>query len=73
VYRVARRLGLVDQRVDAVVAQEVLQASVPPAEMYALHMHLIRHGREVCVARGPFCSQCVLASLCPRIGVVDAR
>lgn len=73
VYRVARRLGLVDERADAVVAQEVLQATVPPAEMYAFHMHLIRHGREVCVARGPYCSQCVLSSLCPRIGVTGAR
>ena len=73
VHRVARRLGLVDDRADAVTAQEVLQASVPPAEMYAFHMHLIRHGREVCIARRPLCSQCVLSSLCPRIGVVDAR
>lgn len=73
VHRVARRLGLVDERADAVVAQEELQASVPPAEMYSLHMNLIRHGREVCIARRPYCSQCVLSSLCPRIGVVDAR
>ena len=73
VHRVSRRLGLVDDRADVVVAQEVLQASVPPREMYALHMHLIRHGREVCVARGPLCSQCVLSSMCPRIGVVDPR
>jgi len=73
VHRVARRLGLVEESADAVVAQEVLQAAVPPNEMYALHMHLIRHGREVCVARRPLCSQCVLSSLCPRIGVIDAR
>lgn len=73
VHRVARRLGLIDERADAIVAQVVLQATVPPTEMYALHMHLIRHGREVCIARRPLCSQCVLSSLCPRIGVVDAR
>src|SRR5438309_4852431 len=73
VHRVARRLGLVDERAGAVVAQEELQASVPPGEMYALHMHLIRHGREVCIARRPHCSQCVLSSLCPRVGVTGAR
>jgi endonuclease-3 len=73
VHRVARRLGLVDERADAVVAQELLQEAVPPSEMYALHMHLIRHGREVCIARRPHCSQCVLSTLCPRIGVVDPR
>jgi endonuclease-3 len=73
VHRVARRLGLVDERADAVATQEALQAAVPPSEMYALHMNLIRHGREVCVARRPHCSQCVLSSLCPRVGVVDER
>jgi endonuclease-3 len=73
VHRVARRLGLVDARSDAILTQEELQAVVPPNEMYALHMHLIRHGREVCIARRPHCSQCVLSSLCPRVGVVDAR
>jgi endonuclease-3 len=73
VHRVTRRLGLTGARADAVEAQEVLQAAVPPTEMYELHMDLIRHGREVCIARRPRCSQCVLASLCPRVGVVDAR
>jgi endonuclease-3 len=73
VHRLARRLGLVDERANAVVTQEALQAAVPPGEMYALHMNLIRHGREVCIARRPHCSQCVLSSLCPRVGVVDAR
>ena len=73
VHRVARRLGLVDERAGAVLAQEELQASVPPGEMYALHMHLIRHGREVCIARRPHCSQCALSSLCPRVGVTGAR
>ena len=73
VYRVARRLGLVDPRADAVSAQETLQASLRPGEMYSFHMHLIRHGREVCVAQRPFCSQCVLRDLCPRVGVTSSR
>ncbi len=73
VHRVARRLGLVDARADAAAAQDTLQASVPPREMYPFHMHLIRHGREVCSARRPRCSECVLADLCPRVGVVAAR
>lgn len=73
VHRVARRLGLVDARAHAVAAQEALQAVVPPRQMYSFHMHLIRHGREVCAAQHPRCSECVLADLCPRIGVVGAR
>lgn len=73
VHRVSIRLGLVAQRASAVAAQGTLQESVAPEDVYRLHMGLIRHGREVCVARRPFCSQCVLADLCPRVGVTDSR
>lgn len=73
VHRVARRLGLVPEGADAARAQELLQEAVPAAHVYELHMLLIRHGREVCVARRPFCSRCPLRSLCPRVGVTDAR
>jgi endonuclease-3 len=73
VHRVAIRLGLVPERASAVQAQAALQAAAPPEEVYALHMALIRHGREVCVARRPFCSQCVLRELCPRVGVASSR
>ena len=73
VHRVSRRLGLVPDEADAVKAQELLQAAIEPADVYDLHMLLIRHGREVCVARRPLCSRCVLRDVCPRVGVVDAR
>ncbi len=73
VYRVTRRLGLVPERADPVKAQALLQASVPADDVYDLHMLLIRHGRDVCLARRPLCSRCVLSEICPRIGVVGAR
>ena len=73
VHRVARRLGLVPPRADAVATQAAFQESVPPREMYALHMNLIRHGRAVCVAIRPRCSECVLRDLCPRVGVTSSR
>ena len=73
VHRVSIRLGLVSERATAVQAQAALQEGVPPELMYELHMGLIRHGRAVCVARRPLCSQCVLADLCPRVGVSDPR
>lgn len=73
VHRVATRLGLVDRRASAVAAQASLQEAVPPEDVYRLHMGLIRHGREVCVARRPFCSECVLLDLCPQVGVSDPR
>lgn len=73
VHRVAVRLGLVPERANAVATQKALQAEVPPTLVYDLHMGLIRHGRTVCVARRPLCSQCVLQDLCPRAGVTDSR
>jgi endonuclease III len=30
---------------------------------------MILHGRQVCHARAPRCDDCVLAKLCPKIGV----
>ena len=73
VHRVAIRLGLVQPRSDAVATQAAFQESAPGDEMYALHMNLIRHGREVCIAQRPRCSECVLRDLCPRIGVTSSR
>jgi len=73
VHRVAKRLGLVPARADAVATQAAFQESVADDEMYPLHMNLIRHGREVCMAQRPRCSECVLRDLCPRIGVTSSR
>jgi len=73
VHRVTRRLGLVPDEADAVKAQALIQAAVAPKDTYDLHMLLIRHGREVCLARRPLCSRCPLNDICPRIGVVGAR
>src|SRR5207245_11699662 len=73
VHRVAIPLGLVPPRSAAVATQAAFQESVPDDEMYALHMNLIRHGREVCIAQRPRCSECVLRDLCPRIGETSSR
>ena len=73
VHRVAIRLGLVAPAVTAVQTQVQLQVAIAPDEMYEVHMNLIRHGRHVCVALRPICSQCVLNDICPKIGVVRSR
>lgn len=73
VHRVAIRLGLVAANATAARAQELLQTALGPDEMYEVHMNLIRHGRHVCVALRPICSQCVLADLCPKVGVTARR
>ena len=73
VHRVAIRLGLVPARASAVQTQQVLQDAIAAGDMYEIHMNLIRHGRHVCVALRPICSQCPLNDLCPRVGVIRSR
>ena len=73
VHCVATRLGLVPARASAVQTQQLLQAALAPGDMYEVHMNLIRHGRHVCVALRPICSQCPLNDLCPKVGVIRSR
>lgn len=66
VHRVGKRLGLIDARMSAEAAHEALETQLQGDrdQTYAFHMHLIRHGRTVCVARGPRCDRCALIGLC---------
>jgi endonuclease III len=65
VHRIALRTHVVPPRATAAAAQERLSRWVPEGMAYATHMRLIRHGRQVCVARRPRCGECVLLPLCP--------
>ncbi len=64
VHRVARRLGWIDDRATAETASRELGPAVPAELRYSLHMALIEHGRKICKARHPRCTQCVLFDLC---------
>jgi len=63
--RVAKRLGLIDSRVSAEKAHEILGDKVPPKYVYQFHIHMIEHGRRVCKAQRPRCRECVLLKVCP--------
>lgn len=64
IYRVSRRLGLIDGRLSVEAAHRVLEQLVPAELYYAFHLNVIRHGREVCQARRPRCSACPLQACC---------
>ena len=64
VHRVAMRLGLIPPKTPAGRAQLLLTEGIAPELRYEFHMQLIRHGREVCKAGRPRCSDCVLFDLC---------
>ena len=69
VHRVSKRLGLIGPSVSAEAAHHLLEAAIPPSEMYDAHMLLIRHGRVTCGALRPRCNACPLSDACPRVGV----
>jgi len=65
VHRVSRRLGLIGPKVSAEKAHDLLAGMVPAEKVYAFHVFLIQHGRQVCRARRPDHAACVLRALCP--------
>jgi len=65
VTRISNRLGLCDHESDAVKIEQDLMRVVPP-EDWTLWSHLlIFHGRQICQARKPKCSECPLLPHCP--------
>ena len=68
VTRLSHRLGLTNET-DPVKIEFALMPLVP-RELWTLFSHwLILHGRAVCNARKPLCSQCPLSPHCPKLGV----
>ncbi|MDQ6798807.1 MAG: endonuclease III [Actinomycetota bacterium] len=68
--RLARRLGLTVE-VDPSRVEADLNAVVPEPERGRLSLRLIIHGRRICRARGPRCSDCILADFCPSASLVS--
>jgi len=65
VYRVSKRLGLIDSRVAPAAAHDILEEMIPPQRVYQFHLTMIEHGRRICRARHPLCWRCVLRDGCP--------
>ncbi|MDM7998595.1 MAG: endonuclease III [Dehalococcoidia bacterium] len=65
VYRVARRLGLLDRRVSVEKAHDILERMVPAKDVYEFHILMVEHGRRTCKAQRPRCAVCVLREACP--------
>jgi endonuclease III len=72
VHRIVLRLGWVPATATADRAYQQLAPRVPEDIRYDLHVAMITHGRTVCRAQQPSCSNCVLRDLCPYPAVVAA-
>jgi endonuclease-3 len=64
VWRVSRRLGLISVKMSADTAHSALLELIPAAWRHTMHVDLIRHGRTICTAQRPKCSQCPLHAVC---------
>jgi len=73
VHRTARRLGLIGPKVNSDQAHIIFAKITPPEWVYPLHVNLIRHGRQVCHAQRPKCTQCALYNECAYVGSVNPQ
>lgn len=64
VLRLTRRLGLTKEK-DPVKVEQDLMRLLPREEWIDFSHRLIQHGRRVCLARKPRCSECPLRRDCP--------
>jgi endonuclease-3 len=68
-FRVAVRLGIINEWIGEAKANRVLEALLPPSfsaqEMYDHHQVMMRHGQNICTHYRPQCAACVLLDRCP--------
>lgn len=65
VFRVSHRIGLVpDSCTTPLATEKYLMKYMPEEILSKAHHWLILHGRYVCIARSPKCSECGLNGLC---------
>jgi endonuclease-3 len=70
VRRLSKRLGLTDNKNPDKIERDLMEI-VPKAHWKRITDLLIFHGRNICVARKPKCSSCVLNRLCPSAFIFD--
>jgi endonuclease-3 len=64
VFRVSARIGLTTNAKTPLAAEKQLIRHIPEAYVYKAHHWLILHGRYICTARNPKCSECGIKEAC---------
>jgi endonuclease-3 len=64
VFRVSARIGLTKNAKTPLAAEKQLVQNLPEPYVHIAHHWLILHGRYICTARKPRCSECGLYSIC---------
>lgn len=64
VFRVSHRLGLA-KGADPLATEKELQKIIPMEKWSDAHHWFIWHGRKICKARKPLCTECAILAECP--------
>ena len=64
VKRISNKLGLTNSD-DPVIIEKELMNILPKEQWILYNIQIIQHGRTICIARKPKCSECTLAEVCP--------
>lgn len=64
VFRVSARIGLTRNAKTPLATEKQLIKHIPEKYVYRAHHWLILHGRYICTARNPKCSNCGIRSVC---------
>lgn len=68
VFRLANRIGITAEK-NVLDTELSLMKAIPREHWIMMHHALIWHGRQVCSARNPKCSECAIESLCRKNNV----
>ncbi|QDT37497.1 endonuclease III [Stratiformator vulcanicus] len=68
VKRISNLLGLTRSKNPEIIERD-LMAVLPKKHWIDYSHRLIHHGRQICKARKPACTDCPLLSVCPRVGL----
>ena len=68
VRRISALFGLTESRNPEIIERD-LMALLPKTEWIEFSHRMIHHGRSICIAGRPRCTECPLLKICPRVGL----
>jgi endonuclease-3 len=68
IFRVSNRIGLTRGKTPREVEDQLIQI-IPKKYLRDAHHWLVLHGRYVCTARNPKCSECPIEKWCEKVGL----
>ncbi|MFG0335827.1 MAG: endonuclease III [Maioricimonas sp. JB049] len=68
VRRISNLLGLTTSQNPDIIERDLMQV-LPKKEWVDYSHRVIHHGRQICIARRPRCTECPLLDVCPRAGL----